>query len=267
MGTYSKIVSTVKPINSIRTFVGGVAKDITSAWTFVNGVRKQVFPTTEVWTLVYSKDTAGSFSYSAGWGKYKIELSGGGGSGAATARAHVGYSHSETAGSNGELITVIHNVESGTTRLFDGTVGSGASGSKAQSKQNESISFVPSNSVGAAGSGYANGSQGTSGWGRSGGNPFDYSSAVSGSGGGSSNIVFHYSGGSIGQYARGGNGGNAVAKTVSQQYGGVGGSGGVSSGSGAAGGAAVTGYDNTTVTSGAGSDGYVKIYKSNIYPA
>lgn len=215
----------------------------------------------EVWTLVYSKTTAGSFSYSASWGKYKIELSGGGGSGGATARAHVGYSHSETAGSNGELITKYSNVGTSGTVTFSGTVGSGASGSFAQSRQSNQ-SFTPSPSAGAAGTGYANGTTGTTGYIKI-PTTYDSWSCASGSGGGSSSVL---AGSTLLGVAKGGNGGNAVASTISQKYGGVGGSGGVSSGSGASGGTAVAGYDNSNVTSGAGSDGYVKIYKSNLKP-
>lgn len=215
----------------------------------------------EVWTLVYSKTTAGSFSYSASWGKYKIELSGGGGSGGATARAHVGYSHSETAGSNGELITKYSNVGTSGTVTFSGTVGSGASGSFAQSRQSNR-SFTPSPSAGAAGTGYANGATGTTGYIKI-PTTYDSWSCASGSGGGSSSVL---AGSTLLGVAKGGNGGNAVARTISQKYGGVGGSGGVSSGSGASGGTAVAGYDDSNVTSGAGSDGYVKIYKSNLKP-
>lgn len=216
----------------------------------------------EVWTLVYSKTTAGSFSYSASWGKYKIELSGGGGSGGATARAHVGYSHSETAGSNGELITKYSNVGTSGTVTFSGTVGSGASGSFAQSRKSNQ-SFTPSPSAGAAGTGYANGATGTTGYIKAIPTTYDSWSCASGSGGGSSSVL---AGSTLLGVAKGGNGGNAVARSISQKYGGVGGSGGVSSGSGASGGTAAAGYDDSNVTSGAGSDGYVKIYKSNLKP-
>lgn len=84
MGVYSKVVSAVKPINQARVFIGGTAKDIISGWVFVNGVRKQVFPTTEIWTLVYEKTTAGSDTFAVGYGRYKVEVSAGGG-GAGTA--------------------------------------------------------------------------------------------------------------------------------------------------------------------------------------
>ena len=82
MGTYSKVVSVVKPIDAIRTFIGGTAKDITSAWVFINGVRKQVFQTTEKYTEIFSKTSSCSYSTSLGFGKYKIVISGAGGGGA-----------------------------------------------------------------------------------------------------------------------------------------------------------------------------------------
>ena len=87
MGVYSKVVSTARQIDTIHTFVEGVRKDITSGWVFIDGVRKQVFPSSEYYTEVYSKTDGGSYSESLSWGKYKIVISGAGGSGAAVARA------------------------------------------------------------------------------------------------------------------------------------------------------------------------------------
>lgn len=258
MGTYTNIVSSAKPINAIRTFIGGVAKDITSAWTFVNGVRKQVFPTTEAWTLVYSKTNGGNYSYSAGWGKYKIEISGGGGSGGASCSTHSDYRNWANNGSNGELVTTYANVASGNTLTFSGKVGTGGQSSSA-SYTMVGMSLVPSATVGAGGTGYANGNSGNSGVYQGSG----VSAAAAGAGGGSTSLV--YSGTT--KVAKGGNGGDCDADEIKpQRYGGKGGSGGVSSGSGASGGSGVFGYKQAA-TSGAGTNGYVKIYKSNIYPA
>lgn len=218
----------------------------------------------ETWTLVYSKDTSGAFSYSAGWGKYKIELSGAGGSGGATARAHVDNSHSESNGSNGELITAYSSVLHSNLVIFSGIIGSGARGSYAESKRSGSSGFTPAPVAGAAGTGYAFGTKGTTAYFKEAtGSTRDSWSCASGSGGGSSSVLVDST---LLGYAKGGNGGNAKVYGTSQKNGGIGGSGGVSSGNGASGGTAIAGYNNSNVTSGAGSDGYVKIYKSNLYP-
>lgn len=216
------------------------------------------------WTLVYEKTTSGAFSYTAEWGKYKIEISGGGGSGGATARAHLGNSHSETNGSNGESLIKYSNVGISDTVTFSGTIGSGAQGSYAESRRDESPIFTPSPSAGAAGTGFDSGTKGTAQYYKhSSGGGADSWSCASGSGGGSSSV---FSGNTLLGVARGGNGGIAKTLNISQQNGGIGGSGGVSSGSGATGGVAAAGYNDSNVRSGTGSDGWVKIYKSNIKP-
>lgn len=264
MGTYSKIVSTVKPINSIRTFIGGVAKDITSAWTFVNGVRKQVFPTTETWTLVYSNYTPGSYSTSLGFGKYMIVVSGGGGSGAAVARNHTSYVtvNNIQSGTNAQSITTYLNVSFGVTKTISGTIGAGGSASYARADDGHDAA-----TAGTGGTGYVSGGNGGAKSDRyniSLGNVCSYGIA-SGAGGGSTSLLFD---GVLNSVAAGGNGGSCKITAQNSgshsRSGGIGGSGGAS-GSGAAGGAynqiyAGSGY------SGAGSNGYIQIYKSSIYP-
>lgn len=105
MGVYSKIISTSKQIDGIYAFVEGTRKEITSGWTFVNGERKQVFPSTETWELVFEQLTSGTYTFNVGFGKYRIEMSAGGGGGATA----LGFTGSEppsggasaSAGANG----------------------------------------------------------------------------------------------------------------------------------------------------------------------
>lgn len=131
MGIYTKVVSTAKPVNQIRTFIGGVAKDITAAFVFVNGVRKQVFPNTEEWTLVYEKTTSGSDTFAVDYGKYKIEVSAGGG-GAGTALqvsgypARAGNSAGASGGTGAYGSAILSYFEADTLSFTVGARGSGA---------------------------------------------------------------------------------------------------------------------------------------------
>lgn len=165
MGTYSNVVSTVKPINAIRTFIGGVAKDITSAWTFVNGVRKQVFPTTESWTLVYSKDTAGTDTFNVGWGKYRVEMSAGGGGGGAALGKYISDSWANSAGAcggtgaygtvdfqysgNDTLTITVGGAGVGATKT-NGTAASTSGGNTSLSDTTHGSNFIVLNGGGAA---------------------------------------------------------------------------------------------------------------------
>ncbi|MBO5704946.1 MAG: hypothetical protein J6R99_02920 [Alphaproteobacteria bacterium] len=252
MGVYSKVVSTSKPINRIRTFVAGVAKDITSAWVFVNGVRKQVFPTTEIWTEVYSKTTSGSFSQSFGFGKYKVVLSGAGGSGGLSAKSTSGNAPLAGAGSAGEKKEFYFNVSEDDSQTVAGKIGAHASASHIRLQDNIAESGTP-------GTGYASGTSGETESGIR-------EAGVAGSGGGSSNATVD----GVNHIAKGGNGGYARPTLTSDSLtGGVGGSGGVSSGTGAAGGsgkAEYIAYPPTDYYSNTGSNGYIRIYKSNFYP-
>lgn len=272
IGAYSKIVSTPRKIDSIHTFIGGTREDITSAWTFVNGVRKQVFPSDEFYTEVYSQATGGAYSTTIGYGRYKIVYSGGGGSGSSVTIRKTGSvsNRSQSNGSAGQEITVYLDVEYGQTKTITGTVGTGAAGSYTYASTSSH-----SQTAGTPGTGYASGGTGTTKsfvvsnkFPNPGPDDTGYGAMAGGSGGGSTSFFID---GVIQEIAKGGNGGGASlvnmldgTKSVS---GGTGGSGGTNSGTGATGGAATyVAGSNSGNTSGAGSDGYVKIYKSNIYP-
>lgn len=264
MPTYSKVVSTLRQIDTIHTFIGGTRTDIDSAWVFVNGERKQVFPSAEQYTQVYEKTTGGSFSETLPYGKYKIVISGGGGAGAAIARAgddDVKIQYNQN-GFAGEEITVYLDVMFGETKTVSGTVGTGAAGSYVRCYAGTG---QQSASVGAAGTGYGNGTVGQTGTVPGGEQDRgDYGAMASGSAGGSSIL---YIDSELQGIAKGGNGGSCQVRWYGTKTfaGGVGGSGGTTSGTGAAGGGAITLWKNVG-TSGAGVNGYVRVYKSSLYP-
>lgn len=259
MPTYSKVVSVIKQIDTAHVFIGGTRKDITSGWTFVNGVRKQVFPSAENYTKVYENNTPGAYSTTLSWGRYKIVLSGAGGSGGASSSAHNSYLNYANNGAPGKTFTAYIDVASGDTRTISGIIGSGGKSCTARGYDNGNGSY----SVGAAGTGATNGTKGT-------GQVVNTettipritsAAAAGGSGGGSTSAV------GIGT-AAGGAGGNCRAlNSANRQANGTGGAGGSGSnqGNGAAGGAGRYAWD-ALATSGAGSNGYIHIYKSNIYP-
>lgn len=273
-GIYSKVVSTTRQIDSIHTFINGVRTDIKTGWVFVNGVRKQVFPSTETYTQVYSKTTGGNYSTTLGYGKYKIVISGGGGSGSSVALRKTGSVQSRTqyGGSAGELKTIMIDVPYGQTWSFSGTVGTGGKGSSTYAGTS-----AHSQSAGAAGTGYANGTQGSTRYfmvSNYPGSDFQdagYGAMAGGSGGGSTSLFVNGVSNSV---ARGGNGGSAslvnrysIGSGTESVSGGTGGSGGISNGTGAAGGAASYGAGSSSGnTSGAGTNGYIRIYKSSIFP-
>lgn len=260
MGIYSNVVSTVKPIDKIRTFIGGVAKDITSGWVFVNGVRKQIFPTTEVWELVFEQLTPGTYTFNVGWGKYKIEMSAGGG-GAGTAIGNTPLispdptAASGASGGSGAYGVVPVNYASGVTDTItivvgaagtgatktNGTAASTAGGNTTLSDTTHGSSFVV---LGGGGAGYADarGSHDSS------------SAGVAGTV--TTSIIGHdLHNGSAGVAYE--NGTHTVGNTINPSpYASYGYGGGfsyrLSSGS-------------QSASNGAG--GYVRIYKSNIYPA
>lgn len=214
--------------------------------------------TTEQWTLI-DEHGAGSYSDTLSWGNYKIILSGGGGAGGASASNHQTSRNWANNGSNGEKIEVMVAVAQNDTKTITGIVGTGAAASYAWASKTQSPYVQVTK--GAVGTGYGNGSQGTSDVQAAGGSGYDHSAAAGGSGGGSSSFVID----GITHIAKGGNGGSCRADQVSAQSGGTGGSGGVSAGTGATGGAGAY-YRNGGGYSSAGQDGYVMIYKSNIYP-
>lgn len=254
MGVYSKVVSTPRQIDTIHTFVEGVRKDITSGWVFIDGVRKQVFPSTEYYTEVYSKTDGGSYSESLSWGKYKIVISGAGGGGAAaTWNRAQGTRYAENGHSGEEKVIYIDVLENDTLTV-SGTIGKGGTGGKAT---------YSSATRGTGGTGYQSGSNGTAQF-RTVLNTDYHGATAGGGGGGSTSLEWN---GTVQDVAAGGNGGNARQSYFSiWGYGGTGGSGGTTTGTGATGGTGRSTYGESTLTGGTGTDGYIYIYKSNIYP-
>lgn len=201
----------------------------------------------ETWTLVYDNHTPGAYSETFGWGKYKIQLSGGGGAGGAASGTDYASTHNRaTNGSAGKLFNSTFNVVYDSFRTISGIVGGGGASSSAN---------IGTYFVGSAGVGDPSGVRG-SGMSREGS-----SGAAGGSGGGATSAT------GIG-VAAGGNGGDGWAESNSSHrstgYGGAGGTGS-NQGTGAAGGVGAWARNNPA-TSGAGTNGWVKIYKSNLYP-
>lgn len=259
MGLYTKVGSTTQEITQLSVNVDGVAKNVQGIYTSINGVRTRLFPSTEIWTLVYEGTNPGSYTYNADWGSYQIVLSGGGGSGAAVARYNIGTIDFIYGGSAGEEKTVLVNVYENETKTFSGIIGNGGGSAYARATENTMIA-----TPGSGGAGYQNGSVGGSYTHYTLGGRFGM---ASGGGGGSSSIVVD---GTLRDIAAGGNGGSCQVdpshhEQTHVRYGGAGGNGGTNSGTGAAGGAART-INNGQIYSGAGSSGFVRIYKSNILP-
>lgn len=231
-------------------------------------------PTENYDDMVYEKTTAGNYSTALDWGKYKIVFSGGGGSGAAIAYGSTENERYANAGSKGEEKTVYLNVMVNESKTISGIIASGGQPSSARGRRDEPLGWA-SATAGNAGTGYANGTKGgaKTTYGQHSTNQVNYDEygAAGGSGGGSTSVAINNETPTV---ARGGNGGNArihLTRNYSHYSdlgnvsGGAGGSGGFSSGTGASGGAGAAKYDGTT-TSGAGANGYVRIYKSNLKP-
>lgn len=202
--------------------------------------------------LVYENTTAGSYSETLSWGKYKIVISGAGGGGAAAVwnEAH-GTRYAEN-GYNGEEKVVYVNVFKDDTLTVSGTTGSGGTGGRATPE---------SATRGTGGTGYQNGSNGTAQHTIL-TNP--YASAAGGGGGGSTSLEFDSV---LQDVAAGGNGGTGRHANVGViGRGGTGGSGGATTGTGATGGIGKGAYGSSTQTGGTGTDGYIRIYKSNLKP-
>lgn len=222
--------------------------------------------------LVYTKTTSGNYSTSLGWGKYKIVFSGGGGSGAALAYGNT-ESHTQENGKKGEEKTVYVSVYHDTTKIISGIIGSGGSRSYAKALHHVQAPILnpPSGTAtaGNAGSGYQNGSKGSTklytklhkrtGYADG---IWDEYAIAGGSGGGSTSVVVD---GVFNSSARGGNGGGGSQQFIGTVSGGTGAGGGISNGTGASGGSAASKY-NGECYSTAGTSGYVKIYKSNLKP-
>lgn len=216
----------------------------------------------EEWTLFYEKTTAGSDSTTLPWGKYKIVISGAGGGGAAAGWNESSGTRYANNGYKGEEKTIYVNVDYGNTLAINGIIGAGGGGAAAR------IEHTNYNYAGAGGTGYQNGSSGTIQ--RDGSRPDFQASTSGGGGGGSTRIEWNNN---VQSVANGGNGGTAryyASKGFAQiniwGYGGTGGSGGTTAGTGAAGGTGSATYGSSQQYGGKGTDGYVKIYVSNLKP-
>lgn len=226
----------------------------------------------ETWTLVYSKTTGGNYSYSAGWGKYKIVISGGGGAGATFLREVQASSLIfNQNGYAGQEQTISLNVTHNNTKYLSGIIGIGGGGGSIYiSKFIDGQWNVPTMtaSFGAIGTGYGNGNIS---------NKYERPRAqlqswgmVGGTGGGSSSLLVDSV---LTLVSKGGDGGSSRINDGGYRdcIGGTGGSGGTQVGTGASGGTAAywIGYNNHgeyTVSSQGGSNGYIHIYKSNLKP-
>ena len=210
----------------------------------------------EEWTEVATYTTAGAYSDSLSWGKYKIVMSGAGGGGAAAGwnESH-GTRYAEN-GYKGEEKTIYVNVNQNNTLAISGVIGAAGSGAYAKANKHS-----PTGTAGTGGSGYENGGNGTTMQNSS----YANAAVTSGGGGGGSTSIEWNS--EVQDIAKGGNGGTARQSYFNiWGYGGTGGSGGTTTGTGASGGAGNGRYTEDPVYSNAGADGYVKIYKSNLYP-
>lgn len=264
MGVYSKIVSVLRQIDTAHTFIGGTKADITSAWVFVNGERQQVFPSSEVYTQIYAKTDAGAYSQALPYGRYKIVISGAGGSGCAASRnstSRVWFDIREN-GFAGEEKTIMLDVPFGETKTVSGIIGQGGTPSYARADDSHD-----SATAGTGGTGFANGGNGSAFHFRAMTEQSKWTSVAmaSGAGGGASSIDVD---GVELACLPGGNGGSckcyAIGTGSHTRTGGQGGIGG-SANNGAAGGAYGYKYAGA-VYSTAGTDGYIRIYQSSIYP-
>ena len=183
-------------------------------------------------------------------------MSGGGGAGGVVVNTKRLTDTSAKDGSAGELQDFYFNVADGETINVSGVVGAGAEQSIIDARMNDTKT-----TIGTPGTGYASGTNGAAAGVYTGGENYG---SVSGSGGGSTNANV----GGTNHIAKGGNGGSASDGHHSgTRQPGTGGSGGVSSGTGAAGGTGNRTSLHAKIHSDAGSNGYIRIYKSNFYPA
>ena len=109
----------------------------------------------EEWTEVSTHTTAGAYSDSLTWGKYKIILSGAGGGGAAAGWSEASGTRYAANGYKGEEKTIYVNVDYGNTLAISGIIGAGGGGAAAR------IRHTNYNYAGSGGTGYQNGSSGT----------------------------------------------------------------------------------------------------------
>lgn len=206
--------------------------------------------------LVYENTTAGNYSTSLPWGKYKIVISGGGGGGAAAGWNEASGTRYAENGYKGAVKNVYVSVFRNDTLTINGIIGTGGGGAAARARH------ADYNYAGSGGAGYQNGANGQIQISTT----FVPLDAVTsgGGGGGSTSVEWDNTVQSI---AAGGNGGTARQSDYKiWGYGGTGGSGGTTTGTGATGGVGAQTYGNSQQNGTAGSDGYIRIYKSNLKP-
>lgn len=219
----------------------------------------------EEWTEVSTHTTAGAYSDSLAWGKYKIILSGAGGGGAAAGWTDSSGTRYAENGYNGEEKTIYVNVDYGNTLAISGIIGAGGGGAFAYARNPS-----PTGTGGTGGSGYQNGTNGniqvkhTQHSVQPGVIRYENAATSGGGGGGSTSVEWNSE---VQGIAKGGNGGTARQSAFGiWGYGGTGGSGGITNGTGVSGGTGNGRYTDDPVYSNAGLDGYVKIYVSNLKP-
>ena len=257
MGVYSKVVSTARQIDTIHTFVEGVRKDITSGWVFIDGVRKQVFPTTEAWELVFEQLTPGTYTFNVGFGKYRIEMSAGGGGGATAlayqVRTHCGGASGGT-GAYGtvsleydenttDTITIIVGSHGNGATKIEGTAASTGGGATKLSDTTHGTEFVV---LGGGTRGYAHATS-------------NGDTAYVGSGGTFTTTLTDH------DLHNGRNGASATTDSGHNHVQGNTTNPDPYSSYGQGGGYKYYPFDNTQAANN-GTDGFVRIYKSNIYP-
>ncbi len=134
MGVYSKIISTVKSITGIRTFIGGATKDINSVWTFINGKRYLLWPDSGL--ELFSSGTPGEYTFTAPQtAEYLIDIVAGGGGAIAGNVSQVvdcagggsgGYTRVKVQITQGDVVNIV--VGSGGSGLITTSVNTSASG-------------------------------------------------------------------------------------------------------------------------------------------
>lgn len=98
MGIYTRYISTIKAIDSIKIGVQNTLKDVDAVWTFINGKKKLLFP-----DIIVNLSGAQSYEKSIIWpaGIYKVEIQAG------ANFATQGSSNSDYVGRPGKIVTEI----------------------------------------------------------------------------------------------------------------------------------------------------------------
>lgn len=127
MSIYSKVVSTILPINSVHTTVEGAVHGVGAVYTFINGERKKLFPDQNPVndpTITY--DTPGTHTVTLAPGYYKFSISGAGGGACCSWKTGQNMGGSVAGGGSGAYGTfeLLLNVQ----ETFTFVLGSGGTG-------------------------------------------------------------------------------------------------------------------------------------------